>query len=625
MDYLRFFFSYISRLKPIYRRLCFVIHDILIILISLYFSLYISYLNVNPINKKFSQIVIFSLISIIIYTFTGAYKGLTKYLNSSELYKIAVRNLLILILLYFINLRTNIPFSINSYIIFWFFITGFIGANRFILRDLLIRMKITIEIKKPKIIIYGAGSAGAQLTSSLRISGKYLIKAFIDDAEELQGRTLYGVKIFSKNFLKKNILSIDKIFLAIPSLSNSEKKKIILNLSKYSIPILSIPSLEELESKKSKIDALRPINIKDLLSRDSINPNKDLLVNSVKNKVICITGAAGSIGSEICRQMLNLSPRKIIIIDQNEEGLYTLNEEFKRENINNKIEIKYFLGNILKFLFIKKIFNDECVDIVFHSAAYKHVPIVENNIISGLYNNIFSSLVICRASQETAIKRITLISTDKAVRPTNIMGASKRISELIFQAYNDLENNKDSIKKRYSIVRFGNVLGSSGSVVHCFNKQIISGGPITITHKKMMRYFMSVQEAAQLVIQSSLMSKGGEVFLLDMGEPIYIQKLAEQMINLSGNTLKNKENPDGNIEIIYTGLRPGEKLSEELLIDGESQETEHPLIYKANEYFIPSVKLFPLLTTLKTSLKKHNEEVSLEIIKTLVPEWKKVY
>ena len=410
------------------------------------------------------------------------------------------------------------------------------------------------------------------------------------------------------------MIKVSKILISIKSLTKNQKQE-ILKLKKYlNIPFVKLPVLEEMTNGKFQINSLPNLTIDQLLNRYEINAREDLL-KVVENKIILITGGGGSIGSEILKQILNYKFKKLIIVESSEFNLYKILEEIK--NYKYQDIIKPVLGSATNFKLIRSLIKKNGVDIVFHAAAYKHVPLVEKNPIAGIYNNVFSTKVICEASLNSKVKKVVLISTDKAVRPSNVMGASKRLSELILQAYNHKYQEIEKIN--FCMVRFGNVLCSSGSVVPLFTKQIENGGPITITDSKIERYFMTIPEAAQLVIQSAAMSKGGEVFLLDMGKPIKIIDLAKQMIIESGLTINDADNPDGDIEIISTGLRPGEKLFEELLINSEAKPTKHPLIFKANENFIELEEVESKLFLLEKSLINEEIDNSLIFLKELVP------
>lgn len=616
---------YFLLLSQTLRRVYLITIDALIILISIFYSLEsnsdLKYLD----TLNFWLIAPSILIGLSIYLFTGQYKGLSSYVNSRSFYKIALRNLVFIVILIFIGslLKLELP-SFNRLILLFFLLTAFGSAIRVLLRDLLINFRGFNDSKRIKVAIYGAGEAGAQLAASLRSDKRHTIITFIDDNKLLWGRELMGILISSPSELNKLKKNIDQVLLAIPSLNRNRRIAIIDHLQNNGLSILQIPTLDDLYSGKARIDSLRPIDIEDLLGRDQVPPFKELLGPGIKNANICITGGGGSIGSELCRQILRLSPKKLIILEKSEHSLYLINQELK-EISDKKIIIKPTLGDASDFNFLNKLFADESVQIVFHAAAYKHVPLVEDNPISGISNNVLSTSAICKASRINNLKKVILISTDKAVRPANIMGASKRLAEIIVQAHaSEVEkelNISQNEKTIFAMVRFGNVLDSSGSVIPLFKKQIKKGGPLTITHPEIIRYFMTINESVQLVIQASVLAIGGEVFLLDMGQPVKIIDLAKKMIKLSGLNLKDSNNINGDIELVYTGLRPGEKLYEELLIDKEAKVTKHPLIYCANESFIDPNDLWPKLNKLETALKNHNQFEVLNCLKEIVPEW----
>ena len=411
--------------------------------------------------------------------------------------------------------------------------------------------------------------------------------------------------------------TIDQVLLAIPSLSRSERRRILDQLQSRGIPVMQVPSVHDLTSGHAQIDSLRPIAIEDLLGRDEVPPDPNLLGPGILDSVVCVTGAGGSIGSELCRQIIDLSPVRLILLENSEPALYQIRQELLL-SIPDGVELQAVLGSANDARLLQRLFVDQDVDLVFHAAAYKHVPLVESNPLAGLSNNVFSTHQVCLAATASNVSQVVLISTDKAVRPTNVMGASKRLAELVLQAH---AAQADST--RFSMVRFGNVLGSSGSVVPLFRRQISEGGPITLTHPEIIRYFMTIPEAASLVIQASVLTQSGDVFLLDMGEPVSIKVLAEQMVRLSGLSLRDADNPDGDIEIVCTGLRPGEKLYEELLIDAESHPTDHPLIYRAHERSIPPHLLWPQLHALYKAIKAQDVDRSLHLLADLVPDWKK--
>lgn len=604
------------------RRLILVFIDCLVISIS-FVAIYFLTGGENKNSLPFSEYKIFFFINILagisLYSFTGQYKSLSRYFTSKNFYKICIRNLfLICVMISTEFILKERVIGAYGWIIFWIVTTFITTTLRFIIRDWIQLIRTRKHRNKVNVAIYGAGSAGLQLYSSLLQENKYLVKFFIDDDKNLRKRIIDNLKIESFDFLKKNKNNIDKILFAIPSLRGEMLKEKILNIQNLNLSILKVPSIEDLNSGLNQISKLSPISIDDLIGREKVVPKGNLLSKNIKNKNVCIIGAGGSIGKELCNQIIRLSPNKLILFERNEMALYSIDQEVN--NTINKfklnVHIKSVLGCANEREILEKLFFKEKINIVFNTAAYKHVPIVETNPISGLSNNIISAQNICEACINAKVKRMVYISSDKAVRPTNIMGASKRVAELIVKAYSDQENNKDTI---FTMVRFGNVLGSSGSVVPLFNKQIESGGPVTITHPEITRYFMTSREAAQLVIQSSALSKGGEIFLLNMGNPIKIKDLASQMIKLKGLKIKNSEVNEG-IEIRYTGLRPGEKLYEELLCDGISLPTKHPLIFQSKEQDI-NPNLLDEIEILKGHIKKNNLKETIFYLKKLVPEW----
>ena len=621
------FISKIGLIQNRYRRILMIILDIILIYFSRVFSIFlISDLNflhvfITEVQNNFIDVII----SLLIFSFTGQYKGITKYVGSFSLYLLTLRCGIISITLFTYSLFfLEITYSFKESILFCILLIFLTGIFRFLIRDLILRTKIGSIKYKKNIAIYGANDSGVSLLNYLSESNKYKVVSFIDKNKNLFGRTLKGIKIKSLSFLNSNTSKIDT--LIIPSIENYNDilKEILESIKTNNIEVLKVPSsLEEFSQTNKKDDLIKPIVIEDLLKRKLVKPNKNLL-DTIKNKQICITGAGGTIGSEICKQLINLGPSSLILIEKNELSLYKLQNLLK--DLNPNITVKYFLGDCSDEMFLEDLFSQCPIDLIYHCAAYKHVPLVEQNKISGLKNNIKSTYNICKISKKNNIEQVLLISSDKAVRPTNIMGASKRVCELILESCERDNIAKEKFHKtKFSIVRFGNVLESSGSVVPLFKKQISRGGPITITDPKIIRYFMTIEEASQLVIQASSQSKGGEIFLLDMGKPVKILDLAKQMIVLSGLTIKDEKNPEGDIEINFIGLRSGEKLYEELLINARAQKTEHELIYKANdEYkFETSSNFWIELEKMMNYLSQWDTKNALIILSKLVPEWKK--
>ncbi len=615
--------------SPRIRRTFLLLFDILVISFSIWLSFWLR-LGIETNQRIYECIWLFPytiFIGILIYALTGQYKGLTRHLKSKALYQIIARNFLLILVIYLVSKvgQYTMP-PRSSLILLWILLSVFVGGVRFILRDALQknRKKFNNAFKlRENVVIYGAGTSGARIASSLQAEDSANIIYFVDDSPFLIGRTLDGIPIKSPNELFKTKSKINKILLAIPSISSTKKNQIKNNLKELKIPIFTIPSIIDLVSKKITIKSNKTLFIEDLLGREKVLPDQILLSEGIKNESILITGAGGSIGSELCKQIARLNPSKIILLELSEIALYKIEKELNSINHSSTV-IKGYLGNACDKNLLRTILKEDSINIIFHAAAYKHVPIVEMNPLVGIKNNVFSTEAICKVSKELKISKVILISTDKAVRPTNIMGASKRIAELIVQVCAEEENGifeNKLPKTKFSMVRFGNVLNSSGSVVPIFNEQISNGGPITITHPDIIRYFMTIEEAAQLVIQSAKLARGGDLFVLDMGNPVKITELAEQMIILNGLKLKNNLNPEGDIDIVFTGLRPGEKLYEELLIDAECLKTSHPLIFRALEKSIDPVRLWEKLEKLKIAINKYDHDSSIKILSDLVPDW----
>ncbi len=622
---------YLTKNKSLLKRLiCFGCLDSLSIVFAILLSLWLQSSQIISYDKsELYFFILFQLfIGIVFYIFTGQYKALSKYVGSQSLYSLIVRNGLLTIIFYFFSTAIKFnPLESKYWILLWLSLIFFTGSYRLLLRDVLIKYRVKTEnIKKTRVAIYGVGETGADLALSLKKSANYSLKYIFDDDPNLWGRTLNSISIVPPQKIKDLSPEIDRVFLAIKAINRKRRRQIVDQFQSYNIQVFTVPSVDDLTSGKARIDDIAPIRIEDLLGRNSVPPDPLLLGPGISGSSVCVTGAGGSIGSELIRQIIKFKPSTLILLDRSEPSLYKIEQEIIRD-LPEEVKLKVVLGSANNLLRIEKLFIKEKTQVVFHAAAYKHVPLVEANPLQGIVNNALTTRNLCEASLRAGVKKFCLISTDKAVRPTNVMGASKRLAELVVQAFHMKasyeKNEKDGSFTCFSMVRFGNVLGSSGSVVPLFRQQIASGGPITITHPKIIRYFMTVYEAAQLVLQSSMLSEGGEVFLLDMGDPVLINNLAKEMIRLSGLTLKDRFNPEGDIEIIYTGLRLGEKLFEELLIDGESIPTKHPLIFKAIESSINPDYLWREIDKLEKSIKISDEQTSLKILSQLIPEWKR--
>jgi FlaA1/EpsC-like NDP-sugar epimerase len=520
------------------------------------------------------------IIAIPIFVRFGLYSSVIRYIGFKALWAIAQAASLYALLWGVIGFMSGVGGIPRSVVLInWFLVILALGGTRMTARWLLSGAgSRTNSTESTNVVIYGAGSAGRQLSIALTQSAEYNPVAFMDDNNEIIRQSINGFDVISRDGLKHLIKkkNVTEVLLAIPSLTRAQRNEIINYLEPYAVLVRSLPGVSEIAQGKVKVADLREVSIKDLLGRDSIVANKELLCLNITNKVVMVTGAGGSIGSELCRQILVLKPQILVLYDQSEFALYRINKELINVGMPN-VEILPVMGSVINRNRLSQIMKRFDVHTIYHAAAYKHVPMVESNNTEGVVNNIFGTLACAQAAIEHGVEIFVLISTDKAVRPTNTMGATKRVAELVLQAL-ELER-----KTRFSMVRFGNVLDSSGSVVPLFREQIKEGGPITVTDPEIQRYFMSIPEAVELVIQAGAMSVGGDLFVLDMGKPVRILDLAEKMIRLSGLKLKDKLHPDGDIEIKFTGLRPGEKLYEELLIGGNVSETDNPMILCAEE------------------------------------------
>lgn len=494
----------------------------------------------------------------------------------------------------------------------------FIGFSRAIARIWLgdRYQNILKQSSRPKSLIYGAGSAGYKLLSTLADSDEVDVVGFLDDDSRLFGQVLNGRTIHNPANLAGLVKAhnIRFVFLALPNLPRKRRNEILNLMRLVHVSVRTMPNLSALAVGKITFNSLQELDIDDLLGRDTVPPDKNLLERNISNKVVMVTGAGGSIGAEICRQIRLHSPSTLLMVDHNEYALYSIHQEFINETTDPKCDVIPLLVSVMDSEKIDKIVSTWKPETIFHAAAYKHVPIVEHNQAVGIENNVFGTLSVAAAASRHGISNFVLISTDKAVRPTNIMGASKRLSEMILQAFS-ASDNPNTV---FSMVRFGNVLDSSGSVVPKFRQQISQGGPVTLTHPEINRYFMTISEAAQLVIQAGALAKGGEVFVLDMGSPVKIADLARRMIELQGFLVRDCENKQGDIEILVTGLRPGEKLYEELLIGDDCTQTLHPKILRANEQFIPMNELEWSLNELKVLLKTNDIALIQALLKELV-------
>jgi len=556
------------------------------------------------------------IVAIPVFIRFGLYRAVIRYIGFKALWTIvSAVSLYALIwgIIGFMAAIEGIPRSVI--LINWLLAIIAIGGLRMLARFILSTTGFMASKNQKNVIIYGAGAAGRQLSVALSQSSEYNPVAFVDDATDLIKQQVDGVKVYAPNDMAVLIrrYEIGEVLLALPSASRQRRHEIIETLEPYPVFVRVLPGVSELAQGKVKIEDLRETSIDDLLGREAVEPNVALLEKDIKDKVVMVTGAGGSIGSELCRQIVHLGVKTLILFEQNELALYTIDKELD----SDKTMIYPILGSVTDQTRLENVCCQFSIETIYHAAAYKHVPMVEYNTTEGVINNVFGTLRCAQAAINTKVETFVLISTDKAVRPTNTMGATKRSAEMVLQALADQQS-----ATRFSMVRFGNVLGSSGSVIPLFRQQIKSGGPVTVTDKAIVRYFMTIPEAVALVIQAGAMARGGEVFVLDMGEPVNIFDLAVKMIHLSGLSIKDEANPGGDIEISISGLRPGEKLFEELLIGDNVTQTKHPMIMKAQEDKLSWQQLEQTLHEVQKTLDGYNQLQLRALLIKIVPGFK---
>jgi len=573
--------------------------------------------SVKPPGEHLFLFIAAPLITLSLFSVFGLYRTVTRHVGNNiwlALVKAsALASLLLTLLIYWYQAKVSVP---RSMVINYFLLCLLLsGAWRLLARQYLGGVSHLVRHKPleylPKVAIYGAGEAGNQLLSALKNGHLMNPVAFIDDDHSLAGRLIGGIKVYKGRRLARMIeqTGATEVLLALPSISRARRREILEQLEAFPLHVRTVPGLADLASGKVQVGDVQEVDIADLLGRDPVPPRDELLERCIKNRVVLVSGAGGSIGTELCRQIVTHNPKTLILFEHSEYNLYAIAHELQALVCRLGLSLKLIpiLGSVTDAPHLLNVLQSWQVATLYHAAAYKHVPLVEQNMAAGVFNNVFGTLHAAQAALKAEVAHFVLISTDKAVRPTNVMGASKRLAEMVLQALSQeaapaLFGEKTPLhqvnKTRFSMVRFGNVLGSSGSVIPLFRQQIAGGGPVTVTHPNITRYFMTIPEAASLVIQAGAMSEGGEVFVLDMGEPVKIAELAEKMIHLSGLSVRNKDNPAGDIAIEFTGLRPGEKLYEELLIGDNPGKTDHPMILCAQEERLP----WPALKTLLAEL-----------------------
>ncbi|WP_279151652.1 nucleoside-diphosphate sugar epimerase/dehydratase [Photobacterium iliopiscarium] len=555
-----------------------------------------------------------SVITITCFIRVGFYRAILRYLSVHAIFTLAIGSLVssvvFVLATYFFGIWVPRTVAI-IYLAYLFILTG--GA-RLSIRVFFAQLEMK---RKPNVIVYGAGVAGRQLVNLLRQGDELNPVVYIDDNHKLQRSVLQGLTVYKREQLSRLVAKFDvkQVLLAMPSATRSQRKAIVTALVDLPIEVLSIPNLDAIVHDNASLDQLHDVPIEDLLGRESVLPNEHLMEANIKHKVVMVTGAGGSIGSELCRQIVLHQPQTLLLFELSEFALYTIEKELSEYIAKRGLDVELIplLGSVQRINRLETIMTAFKVDTIYHAAAYKHVPMVEYNVVEGVRNNVFGTFYTAQAAINSGVSSFVLISTDKAVRPTNVMGTTKRMAELGLQALAEQEALKVG-GTRFCMVRFGNVLGSSGSVIPLFKRQIKEGGPITITHPDIIRYFMTIPEAAQLVIQAGAMGKGGDVFVLDMGKPVKIVNLAENLVKLSGLEIKSEQNPYGDIEFKYTGLRPGEKLYEELLIGDNVNETEHSRIMTANERFLSLVEYQQILDQLDIACHDFDHEKIRKIL-----------
>ncbi|MCL6415812.1 polysaccharide biosynthesis protein [Aestuariirhabdus sp. Z084] len=620
------------------KRLLQVATDILLIWLALWLAFFIRLgadQLINPLGDHWWLFATAPLTALPFFVTMGLYRAVMRYIGRDALITIvqatALSALLLTLLVYWYRGDVLVPRSVVF--IYWLLATAFVGGLRLFMRRYFVtdtplfypltrfRKHQNIMDKRTPVAIYGAGDAGFQLLSALERSSELLPLAFIDDDRSLAGRVIAGLRVYTPKHIEQLIseTGCQEVLLALPSATRQRRREIIEQLEPYPVHVRTLPDINEIATGKVKVDDIREVGIEDVLGRDQVTPDVTLLQHCIEAKVVMVTGAGGSIGSELCRKIIEIAPTTLVLYEHSEFNLYQIHRELESivDSLEGAIQLVPILGSVRNPKRLVAVLQRYSVATVYHAAAYKHVPIVEHNVAEGIENNVQGTVHAALSSIIAGVESFVLISTDKAVRPTNVMGGSKRLAEMALQALATtaqvtlsqpelygVESSEFTNKTRFTMVRFGNVLGSSGSVIPLFRQQIANGGPVTVTHPNITRYFMTIPEAAQLVIQAGSMGEGGDVFVLDMGEPIKIADLAVKMIHIAGLSLRDETNPEGDIAVEYSGLRPGEKLYEELLIGDAVGSTSHPMIMRAEEEFISWERFDELLNQLSRALEE---------------------
>ncbi|HSX90481.1 MAG TPA: nucleoside-diphosphate sugar epimerase/dehydratase, partial [Pseudomonas sp.] len=633
-----------------YKRLLQVFVDVFLIWAALWLAFVVRMGHSNSIEPLGGHLWLFAsapLIAIPLFVRFGMYRAVMRYFGNDALMAIVKAiSLSALILALAVYWYQDAPKLIPRSMVlnFWWLSLVMIGGLRLLMRQYFMGDWYSSDqpyrlqgrdVGLPKVAVYGAGAAGNQLVAALRMGRGMRPVAFIDDDSGIANRVIAGLRVYTPKHIQQmiNETGAEEILLAIPSATRARRREVLENLEPYPLHVRSVPGFMDLASGRVKVDDVQEVDIGDLLGRDAVPPQQDLFERCIRGQVVMVTGAGGSIGSELCRQIIATGPTTLLLFEHSEFNLYSIHSELEQRIRRESLPVRLvpILGSIRNAGRLLDVMRTWGVNTVYHAAAYKHVPMVEHNIAEGVLNNVLGSVFTAQAAVKAGVEHFVLISTDKAVRPTNVMGSTKRLAEMVLQAlsresapvlFRDDESLHQLNKTRFTMVRFGNVLGSSGSVIPLFHEQIRKGGPVTVTHPNITRYFMTIPEAAQLVIQAGAMGQGGDVFVLDMGKPVKIAVLAEKMIHLSGLSVRSDTNPHGDIAIEFTGLRPGEKLYEELLIGDNVSPTEHPMIMRASEEHLPWDSFKRVLGDLLTAVERDDYDRVRQLLRETVSGYK---
>jgi FlaA1/EpsC-like NDP-sugar epimerase len=588
---------------------------------ALWAALVLKFDRLDPsLERTFAYFLVALGSAMFFFSVLGLYRAVVRFMGpKSMMTVIGGMSLSVLVLAIFDRFFASHQIPLSAFVIYWALALPYVGGSRYVARYLFLR-RSGARGTSARVAIYGAGNAGARVCSALLGGPDFEPVAFVDDKKSLQGSSINGIAVYGPDGLEELVRRrrIDRILLAMPSTSRRRRREILTALEPLGVHVQSLPNLSDLISGKAQFNELCDVDVSDLLGRDPVPPRPKLFGSCIRGKCVLVTGAGGSIGSELCRQIIRLDPTRLVLFEMSELALYNIQRELEEVAAHERLsaEIVPLLGNAHHRHRVREVLSTFGVQTIYHAAAYKHVPIVEHNVIEGIHNNVISTWYTAEAALETGVETFVLISTDKAVNPANVMGATKRLAELVLQALQERTTHT-----RFCMVRFGNVLASSGSVVPLFQEQIRRGGPVTVTHPDVIRYFMTIPEAAQLVLQAGSMAKGGDVFVLDMGRPVRIDDLARRLINLMGLTVRDAGNPDGDIEIEYTGLRTAEKLFEELLIGTNVTGTDHPMIMRAIEHHLPWVRMQQMLNEQLVALASFDCHRALALLAESVAEY----